>query len=251
MSPASVWSVLVVPSLLLVLTADRAEPQAQNTAVLEIHVRGAADARALEGALVVVRGTGLSGTTDRDGLLRIHGLAEGTRIVDVRLLGYAPLSRSVAFHADSTAHLLAELAVRPIELDSVQAAATARQTNLMRRGFYERKRSGPGTFLTRDDIDRFQPRFLSDVLRRVGGVHVGSSARGQPSTRMRGQQSIAGSCPIQYYVDGVLTTAYSIDEMRPEDVDGIEVYRGAASIPASFKRGTASCGVILLWSRVR
>jgi outer membrane receptor protein involved in Fe transport len=251
MSPASVWSVLVVPSLLLVLTAHRAEPQARNTAVLEIRVRSAAEAQALEGALVVVRGTGLAGTTDHDGLVLIHGVSDGTRVVDVRLLGYAPLSRSVAFHADSTSAILFELAVQPIGLDSVQAAATARRSNLMRRGFYERKRSGSGTFLTRDEIERFQPRFLSDVLRRVGGVQVGSSSRGLPSTQMRGQQSIAGSCPVQYYVDGVLTTAYSIDEMRPEDIDGIEVYRGAASIPASFKRGTASCGVILLWSRVR
>lgn len=58
-----------------------------------------------------------------------------------------------------------------------------------------------------------------------------------------------GRCPIQYYVDGTFVALFNIDEILPGDVEGMEIYRGAATIPAEYNKGTAICGLILIWTR--
>ena len=62
--------------------------------------------------------------------------------------------------------------------------------------------------------------------------------------------SMGRRCPIQYYVDGVATTGLNIDDVLPRDVEGLEIYRGSSEIPPSFNRGTALCGVIVIWTRI-
>lgn len=248
-APAWFRATIVSSHFLMVLAADRAGLEAQEAAVLEITVLAAAGAQRLEGAHVAVRGTGLSGITDREGKVRIAGLPAGTRQLEVQLLGHTSVTRAIDLSAGVASEITVELTPAPIELAGVNA--TAPRSNLALRGFYDRKRSGNGTFLTSEDIDRMRPRYLSDVLRRVGGVQLGGSPNGSPRAQIRGQQTISGACPIQYFVDGVMAYGYNIDDTRPDDVDGIEIYRGAASVPADYKRGTATCGVILLWTRVR
>src|SRR5690606_18296194 len=122
---------------------------------------------------------------------------------------------------------------------------------LFTNGFFERRGSGFGTFMTRQEIVAMRPRFMSDVLRRVAGINLVNSPYGGSSrASMRGAKTLA-SCPIQYYVDGAMTGMFNIDEVRPEDVEGLEIYRGAATIPPSFNKGSAMCGVIVIWTRVR
>lgn len=55
-------------------------------------------------------------------------------------------------------------------------------------------------------------------------------------------------CPPQVYIDGI-PWAGPIDEITLRDIEGIEVYRGAAEVPAEFAGSNAGCGVIALWSR--
>jgi hypothetical protein len=240
--------VLAAQPCLAALGGGVSQANAQEPATLEVTVR-TSDSKPLEGAMVVVRGTTLAGATDRRGFIRFPDPGVGVRTVEIRFIGYAPADERVRLAAGSTTGLLVEMVAEPIGLEPVDVHGRA--SNLVRRGFYERQRAGLGTFLTRADIEEIQPRFLSDVLRRAGGIQVGTSSRGLPPTRIRGQQTITGGCPVQYFVDGVVTTALSIDEVRPDDVDGIEIYRGSSTIPAMFKRGTASCGVILLWTKLR
>ncbi len=95
-----------------------------------------------------------------------------------------------------------------------------------------------------------QPRFMSDVLRRVAGVSLQSTALGGTSrASMRGTK-VLGSCPIQYYIDGVPAIGFNIDDMPARDVEGMEIYRGASEVPPEFNRYTALCGVIVIWTRV-
>jgi TonB-dependent starch-binding outer membrane protein SusC len=222
--------------------------RAQGSASLEIAVLTVAEGLPVSGAQVLVEGVDAGRATDPRGFLRLRDLPAGTWLVEVRFIGYVPWQRHVTLEAGQAGGLLVHLEADPVVLEALEVHA---RSTLLSRGFYDRKRSGVGTFLTRDDLDAMRPRVLSDVLRRVGGIHVGSDSRGMPPARIRGQQTIAGACPIQYFVDGVLTYAMNIDEVRPGDVEGIEIYRGAASIPIMFRRGSASCGVIVLWTRVQ
>jgi TonB-dependent starch-binding outer membrane protein SusC len=222
--------------------------RAQGSASLEIAVLTEMEGLPVAGAQVLVEGVDAGRATDRRGLLLLRGLPAGTWLVEVRFIGYLPWQRHIALEAGVAEGLLVHLEADPVALAPLEVHA---RSTLLSRGFYDRKRSGVGTFLTRDDLDHIRPRVLSDVLRRVGGIHVGSDSRGMPPARIRGQQTMAGGCPIQYFVDGVLTYALNIDEVRPGDVEGIEIYRGAASIPIMFRRGSASCGVIVLWTRIQ
>jgi hypothetical protein len=37
--------------------------------------------------------------------------------------------------------------------------------------------------------------------------------------------------------------------LRPYDIEAIEVYRGAAEVPAELSGSTAECGVVAVWLR--
>lgn len=241
---------LFFPGLLILahLSCGTSALHAQRGPQLEITVLAAEDGRSLAGAQVLVDGADAGVTTNERGLLVVPGVRSGTWTVEVRLLGFLPWSRSIEVGGGGVTVVAVELEVDPIGLDPVEVEA--RPSVLKSRGFYDRRKGGVGSFFTREDIEKIGPRYLSDLLRRAGGIQVGSDSRGMPPARIRGQQTIVGSCPIQFFVDGVPTFAYNIDEMRPGDVEGMELYRGAASIPAEFKRGTASCGVIVLWTKV-
>jgi hypothetical protein len=59
-------------------------------------------------------------------------------------------------------------------------------------------------------------------------------------------------CPPQYWVDGVKAFGLNIDDIIPQDVEGIEIYEGASTVPPQFntKEGTTICGVVLIWTRI-
>ena len=64
--------------------------------------------------------------------------------------------------------------------------------------------------------------------------------------------SLLESCPIQYYVDGVPYPAdQGIDDIPPDEIVGIEIYKGPAYTPAIFAMHGGSCGVIAVWTRGR
>ena len=43
-----------------------------------------------------------------------------------------------------------------------------------------------------------------------------------------------------------------IDEIPPGDIEGIELYGGAAGVPPEYSRsrGTSTCGTVLIWTRI-
>lgn len=239
------------PALLALLLALgwQAEASAQDpTGTLQVTVRAADTRRPLVGAHITVGGVGIRGVTDQSGVARLSDLQPGSHQVSARYLGYSPASAVVVVGPDRAASLLLDLGVQPIQLAGVRVRA--RRTILHYNGFYDRRNAGQGTFLTRDEITRMQPRFMSDVLRRVAGTSLTPSRFGTSSASFRGTKTLGG-CPVQYYVDGTQTFALNVDDVTPDDVEGLEIYRGAATIPAAYNRGTAVCGVVLIWTRLQ
>jgi hypothetical protein len=52
------------------------------------------------------------------------------------------------------------------------------------------------------------------------------------------------------WVDGTPAPGLEVDEIRAQDIHGIEVYRGAATVPVQFaKAGLTQCGVIVVWTK--
>lgn len=234
-------------SIVLALAIAPAPLDAQgepSTLTVFVRVEGGP---ALMGAQVVVEGLGIGTITDGSGVARLRELPPGAKTVSVRHLGYAPMDALVTLEGGRASTLSFSLVPKPIELAEVRVTAWA--SPLLRNGFYERRSGGAGTFFTRQEIVQMRARLMSDIMRRVAGARVQSSPVGANSrAAMRGQRP--GACPIQFYLDGALTGITNIDEIRADDVAGIEIYRGASTVPPAYNKGTARCGVVLVWTRV-
>lgn len=143
--------------------------------------------------------------------------------------------------------------VAPLEVVASQRA----DPNFLHDGFQHRKKRGFGQYVTRAEIERRNPSHVTDLLRTMAGVSLSTSGRGSHGvvTTNRGRSSFAGSCPAQIYVDNFHINrasgrTFRIDDIvSPDDVAGIEVYRGLSTVPAEFLSPRADCGVIVIWTR--
>ena len=117
-------------------------------------------------------------------------------------------------------------------------------------GFESRKARGFGTFITREQIEKKNPRMTTDLFRTVSGVKL-LRENGTPtvvSTRL----GTMAYCPVRYFIDGASYPLYgqSIDTMiQVVDIGAIEVYPGGASVPPQFGGRESACGVIAIWTR--
>lgn len=203
----------------------------------------------LLGVQVVVTGTKIWGLTNADGIFQLQNVPPGKHIVEVRHASRAPLAFPVTLEPGQNLELAVRLETTSVPLPELVVEGEAEAPAPKMVGFYHRKGSGQGYFITREDIEKRNPRVLSDMLRSVPGLRIvcdGGHCRVSSFTETR---RIMGSCPIQYFLDG-LPFLGDVDELTPDQVEGIEIYRGSASIPPEFNTGTAMCGVIALWSRV-
>ena len=125
-------------------------------------------------------------------------------------------------------------------------------------GFEERRLRGFGAFMTREEIERRGATTPIELLRGMPGVivrrgagqDVPISTRGTTAIGEGGVSELSYGCRMAVYIDGVLFSGeYLATAIRPSEIDGIEVYAGAAEIPAQFKPGNNGCGAILIWSR--
>src|SRR5690606_946838 len=120
-----------------------------GAASLLVHVR-TQDGRSLRGASVQVPGTGAGGITDARGIVRLEGVPSGTRTVVAQFLGFAPARATLVVPLSGAAEASLYLTPRPIELAEVRAPAPVYRP-LEGTGFYKRRESGLGTFVTRAD----------------------------------------------------------------------------------------------------
>jgi hypothetical protein len=236
-------------SLVALLAA--AELPAQSTGSLTGKIT-APDGNPIASARIAVPGTALEAVAALDGAFRIHGVPSRSQTLRVRMLGYQPRLLTVEIVAGETLHVDVILTPHPLPLDTVEVSSHVAVSPGM-RGFAERRQRGPGVFFTRDEIQRMQPRVLTDVLRRVPGLQVRPIRGGMGnnvSVQARGSE-----CPMMFFMNGStfpLPGDQPIDHfVAPEEVIAVEVYAGSSEIPAQFNssRFNSRCGVIVIWTR--
>ncbi|MEP6690244.1 MAG: TonB-dependent receptor, partial [Gemmatimonadaceae bacterium] len=214
--------------------------------------------RTVAGAEVSVA-AGARATTSDAGAFALDGVAPGTQGVDVRAIGFAPTHVAVALVPGATSTVAIVLGEKVAELERVTVLGEPKTTMgaAIMQGFAERMRFGIGRFLTAEDIERRQPQSACSVFYTVPGLLVSQSRsrRGVSSAScsiaMRSASSM-GSCAPIVYLDGLPIAGGSSDLdliLRPDQVFGIEVYRGPAEIPARFNATGSSCGIILIWHK--
>ena len=171
-------------------------------------------------------------------------LSVGPHRIEIRAVGYRPHVVEVTlaegqvlerqFAMIFTGDRLPELTVE------------ARNSKLLPRfaDFERRRHNGLGAYITREEIKAKGYMNMGDALRTVQGVKVDC---GVVECLIHMSRSAAGCYPT-FYVDGRLARSFA--ESTPiSDVQGIEVYRGAAEMPGEFSGAGAMCGVIVIWTR--
>jgi hypothetical protein len=171
-------------------------------------------------------------------------------------VGYAD-AQSAVIDLNAQGTFTAELAmgVEAVEVAPI-AVTVPRNRYLETRGFYERLQTGTGDYLTGDQLRARNQQSLVDVLRGMRGIKI-------QRVNWKSEVYFAGAnCLPQIIVDGV-TVRYggkslrTFDALTVEDlvnvshIEGIEVYRGSSGVPVEFEGPNASCGVIVVWTRLR
>lgn len=240
---------------LLSLCAAPAVAQ-QATSALRVVVTDATTGEPLDDALVHLRGTRVGSRTGDGGGLVLRNLAPGTAVVEVSRLGYGAASRPVRLAPGATHDLAVELRVDPVALSPVTAeaanSASWARDMLESRGFFQRRSSGPGVFMVREDISRTNSRSMAQLLSRHQRLNVRYDAwTTAPSPRRRGMgPTTMSGCRPAYFVDGILVEGFDVNSIQPDNVEALEIYRGASELPPAFNRGTSGCGAVVIWSRV-
>jgi hypothetical protein len=217
---------------------------------------------------------------DALGRFEISGLNAGNITLVIRAVGFRPDSARITLGtADTIAHdfhLTPATGAQPLAALDIVAAGTGSRIP----GFDDRRRAGVGRFIDRDALEKWSTRRTSELLATIPGMVVKYSAGKATVATTRGTSTdkcafcrsriedlldkadlAAGAVPACYmdiYLDGSLVYSYartppqalfSVNELLPESIEGIEVYTSASQIPAAYNRTSSGCGVLLIWSR--
>jgi hypothetical protein len=202
----------------------------------------------VEVVLLQVKGAVYS---DSLGVFRFANIPTGKRELHFRRLGFAPKSVGAEIGSGATVALAVVLDASATAIEGMTVEEATQRRQLL-SDFYDRSSRGFGHFVTREQIEKRNPMNLSDMMRMIPGARLTPiRGGGQAALRFSRAQGTR-DCPPQYWVDGVKTWNLNIDDIVPQDVEGIEVYSGASTVPPQFntKEGTTICGVILIWTRV-
>jgi 5-hydroxyisourate hydrolase-like protein (transthyretin family) len=186
-----------------------------------------------------------------DGAFKLPVPAPGWYRLQASQLGYATvLSPQVQVRVGELVQVELHMAVHPVELEPL----VVKQRKVYDVGrlaeFFDRmdrnQKLGIGVFVTRDQIELRHAGSASDYLREIPRVRVETHGT-RHTVRMQGPR---GSCAPKIFVDGVEVHGdTNLDDLvSAGSLEGIEVYRGRAEMPAAYYDDTG-CGVIVAWTR--
>ena len=262
------WSGVLGLAVGLVLWVGTAA--AQQTGVVTGVVVDEATREPINGAQVSVEGTGRGSLTDARGRFLIPNVPPGEHTVRVNNIGFRTHSERVTVTPGETATLSFSLTISAVAMDEVVVTGTA--------GAVERRKLGNS--IASVDVDRAQElnpvESVGAVLEgRIAGVRslgVVGGVGAARDLRIRGVSSFElGQRPV-IYIDGIRVDneagewvggglisggtccAFSggagedrLADINPEDIDRVEVLKGAAA--ATLYGSEATNGVIQIFTK--
>ncbi|MCZ0934272.1 MAG: carboxypeptidase-like regulatory domain-containing protein [Gemmatimonadetes bacterium] len=216
--------------------------------------------------------------SDQRGRFALSGIPVGGHELSVQHLGYATLTHPVTVTRGLTTEVEVGLTPDPLELEPLVATAT-RPRRLEVRGFYERRYwgelTGNGTFFTAEDIERRAPLRITHMVAEAPGVRLANCNLQGHGCRLYSTRASTGfsseGCQLNVYLDGNLvvrgseerwsraagdgpfrhdTPPQSLNDLvMPDEIAGLEVYVGAAGLPAEFGGSDSRCGAVVIWTR--
>jgi hypothetical protein len=241
-APGSFWIPLV--STLLWASSGFAQ---QSAARLSGTVRDSSGAAVALAQLAV---NGVRGASDSAGFFVLEGLRGGPATLRIRRVGFEPLDTTLQLAGGRSDSVGIVLTAVPRELAEVTTEANAQKLTHL-SDFYRHRKNGSGYYLDRKAIEATRVQRLSDVLRRMPGVRLVSDRSGRYQVRMS-RTSGGRDCPPDFWIDGIRAAYFNVDDVPLTDVDALEVYRGASSLPPEYlsRVGSPGCGVVVIWTRL-
>jgi hypothetical protein len=141
----------------------------------------------------------------------------------------------------------------PIVLDALRVSVERRNRRLERSGYFQRRDYSPGGFFVeREEIEKRNPIFLTDLFRRALGFRV-VPTDGFGNTVVSRRAIITfqspGNCVPAIYLDGMQVEGILDHIVHPDDVEAIEAYAGISQIPSRWLGFHSACGVVVIWTR--
>jgi protocatechuate 3,4-dioxygenase beta subunit len=197
-------------------------------------------AKPMAGAIVSIAGVP-EVRSDDSGRFVMRDVPAGTRQIDVRAIGAAPVTAIVDVAASDTTNVVLELG-RVQTLETIRVSApTFRQ--VMIRNINERRLAGLG--YVRDSTDFGKLPSMAPALDGVAGLRV---------VRTRGTQfrlvNTRPTCgaPLAIWIDRMRLDEDVLNSLRPDEIATIEVFLSGANTPPEFyARGT--CGAVAVWTK--
>jgi len=190
---------------------------------------------------------------DDRGEWAIGNAPSGTRVLEIRAVGFYPDRRAVDVISGVSPLRIALNTFKAV-LDTVRIIAKIEPDRLM-SGFDERKRSGMGRYYTSADFAKRGMIETSDLFKNVPGMWIENSDTGKVVLMRSAFASMYnrdGRCQPSVYLDGMQLFEASLDEIdfyAPlKRVRAIEVYN-ESTVPPQFSRGLTGCGSIVIWSK--
>lgn len=201
--------------------------------------------RPVAGASVRVAETARVAWTNEEGRFLLRDVPIGLRFLRVTFLGTVSEKLRLQLRPDREREVELRVVTQVLPLPPLRVSVAASPRGKL-AGFHRRRARGVGRFITRADIERRAPMETSDLFRTLPGLRVGPhSAIGRTRTSIsRG----ARPCVVEYFLDGMPVAGFHVDDIPPEDIDGIEVYRGPSELPPRFRR-RLTCAAVVIWTR--
>jgi len=208
-------------------------------------------------AQVQAMGTNFFTQTDTLGRFRLSDLPVGPYFLRARKVGYDPVVFGVTIvrgdTIDATVTLTPFSAARGQSMDTIRVTADADRLSRRLQGFNQRKASGRGFFVDRNEVILRRPQNLTDLLRGRANVQVERNPQTGDAVVYGPRLSIgSGFCQLALIIDGTLiqNAQGGIDSYVPIDmIAAIEVYNSGTSVPSEFARLGTDCGAIIVWTR--
>jgi hypothetical protein len=219
-----------------------------KTATVHGIVRGP-NQNPISGASVDLIGTDAVARTDANGRFTLTAVPTGSRTIEVRTIGFAPIFQPVAILEKGNE----EIPVTMLATALPGVNVTGRQNvSRLQLDYEQRKREGFGTF--KDSTEIVKHTSIRSIFQGIPslvitGVDATSFALFTPTLSINNNP--VGGCPVNVYIDGKPSDTSVLISLSKEQIAAIEVYIRQEFAPAQYLLLSNNCGVVLVWTKLQ
>lgn len=224
----------------------------------------------LSGVTVRIGGADAGRVSGDDGRFLFPAVGPGRHTLEARHLAYHTVEDGLVVDGSGrTLQVEVSLAAGAIPLDPIVVTVESRPMSGTLRAVHDRmdrvRLTGGGTVFDRQDIERRNPRQVTQLLGEVHGVQTGTFSNTPIITSTRAFSGF-GVCLMTVWIDGILVirggTRGASEELSSgsppanvndfiaiSNIEAIEVYHAGGRIPGEYWGSDSGCGVVLIWSR--